>query len=273
MSSTTTAVDPRPVLRDTRQASAKRPVIRQLFATIAPRYDWFNRLASLGLDQRWRRQAIALGGIAPGQEVLDVCTGTGDLALLCARRLGGRGRVTGIDVTPAMLREAERKARQLGFGVAPSTRPDGLAREVATPDAPAGLRWLEGDAESLPFADASFDRVLIGFSTRNLGDLAAGLREMVRVLRPGGVLVILETGYPANPLLRAAYRVFLLTVARAIGLLLTGRLWPFTYLARSVQQFLTPAEMVARLQMLKTQVQYVPLSFGLASLYVAAKIP
>ena len=247
---TTASVDPRPVLQDTRHARMKRPVVHQLFASIAPRYDWFNRLASCGLDQRWRRLALELGGVAPGQRVLDVCTGTGDLALLCAARLGGQGSVTGIDFTREMLNQAERKGRRRG----------------------ARITWCQGDAEALPFPDGGFDRVVIGFSTRNLTDLTAGLGELVRVLRPGGVLIVLETGYPANPLLRAGYRLFLLTFARAIGLILTGRLWPFTYLARSVQQFLTPQEMVERLQSLKTQVQYVPLSFGLASVYLATKI-
>ena len=95
---------------------------------------------------------------------------------------------------------------------------------------------------------------------------------MVRVLRPEGQLLILETGYPSNPVVRFGYQLFLFTIARLIGLLLTGRVWPFTYLARSVKQFLTPAQMVERLQQLQTQVEYVPLSYGLASLYIATKL-
>ena len=227
----------------------KRMFVQRLFTSIAPRYDWFNRLASCGLDQRWRRRALVLGGVAPGQQVLDVCAGTGDLALLAARAQRGLGAVVGVDRNREMLTFACHKQR---------------ARHLA-------VTWLQGDAESLPFASGRFDRVLVGFSTRNLSDLAAGLQEMVRVLRPGGRLVILETGRPANPLVRAGYQAFLFTFARAIGFLLTGRTWPFTYLARSVKQFLTPAQMVDRLQRLKTQVQYVPLSNGLASLYLVTK--
>jgi demethylmenaquinone methyltransferase/2-methoxy-6-polyprenyl-1,4-benzoquinol methylase len=98
-----------------------------------------------------------------------------------------------------------------------------------------------------------------------------GLREMVRVLRPHGRLIILETGSPRHRLLRAGYQVFLFTFARVIGWILTGRAWPFTYLARSVRQFLTPQQFVDRLQSVPTQVQYVPLSYGLASLYLATK--
>ena len=227
----------------------KRTFIQHLFTRIAPQYDWFNRLASCGLDQHWRYHALTQGEVMPGQRVLDVCAGTGDLALLCAERQHGEGLVVGVDMNRAMLAHGMRKQE---------------ARGVA-------IEWLQGDALTLPFADRSFDRVMIGFSTRNLGDLTLGLQEMVRVLRPDGRLIILETGRPANPLVRFGYHLFLLTVARLIGLLLTGRLWPFTYLAKSVQGFLTPQQFVECLQRAQTTIEYVPLSFGLASLYLATK--
>jgi demethylmenaquinone methyltransferase/2-methoxy-6-polyprenyl-1,4-benzoquinol methylase len=229
--------------------SEKRVFIRRLFTKLAPRYDWFNRLASFGMDQGWRREAVRRGDIGPGQRVLDVCAGTGDLAILCAAATGGRGTVIGLDFAAPMLARAARKQQQRGLQIT----------------------WLQGDALSLPFADQSMDRVVIGFSTRNLGDLTAGLREMLRVLRAHGRLTVLETGYPANPIMRTSYQVFLLTVARTIGFLLTGRCWPFTYLARSVRHFLTPQEFVERLQQLGASAVYTPLSGGLASLYVATK--
>jgi demethylmenaquinone methyltransferase/2-methoxy-6-polyprenyl-1,4-benzoquinol methylase len=181
--------------------------------------------------------------------LLDVCTGTGDLALLAAARLQGQGNVVGVDMNEAMLAYARRKSL----------------------NGKSGIQWLQADAQTLPFPDGSFDRVVIGFSTRNLSDLTAGLREMVRVLRPNGQLMILETGRPSNPVIRWGYQLFLLTVARTIGWLLTGRCWPFTYLARSVQQFLTPQEVVRRLEACATRARYVPLSGGLASLYLATK--
>ena len=227
----------------------KRTFVQRLFTHIAPRYDWFNRLASCGLDQHWRRVALSRGGVEPGQRLLDVCAGTGDLAILCARRQRGRGIVIGADMNKAMLRRAQRKqqVRRLSIG------------------------WAQADALALPFPDGSFDRVTIGFSTRNLSDLAAGLREMVRVLRPGGRLIVLETGRPSNPVMRWGYHLFLLTVARLIGVLLTGRLWPFTYLAKSVEGFLTPQQVVERLHRAHTTVEYLPLSGGLASVYLATK--
>ena len=225
----------------------KRSFIQRLFTDIAPRYDWFNRLASVGLDQRWRRQVIQRAEMAPGMRILDVCAGTGDLALLCAQR--GRGTAVGLDFNAAMLGYAKRKQE---------------ARKL-------NVTWVQADALALPFGDESFDRVMIGFSTRNLADLTAGLREMARVLRKGGRLLILETGRPANRLIRAGYQLFLFTVARAIGVILTGHLWPFTYLARSVRQFLTPQQCLQRLREVGTEARFVPLSGGLASLYVAVK--
>lgn len=227
----------------------KRPFIQRLFTEIAPRYDWFNRLASLGLDQRWRRQVVAQARLRPGMRILDVCAGTGELAMLCARGQGDDGTVVGIDFNTAMLAYAQRKQRAVRQRVA----------------------WLQADAQALPFADDSFDRVVIGFSTRNLSDLTVGLREMLRVLRTDGCLLILETGRPANPLIRAGHQAFLFTVARAIGVCLTGRMWPFTYLARSVRQFLTPQQFLEHLTAAGAEASYVPLSSGLASLYIAVK--
>ena len=229
--------------------SEKRAFVHQLFTAIASRYDWFNRLVSLGMDQGWRRRAVELGGVAPGMCVLDVCAGTGDLALLCAERLGVDGMVIGVDFTAPMLQAAVRKTERHRRAV----------------------RWLQGDAQWLPFPAESVDRVTIGFSTRNLSDLRGGLEEMIRVVKRGGHVVILETGRPSNALVRAGYFLFLVTVAPLIGVLLTGRIWPFTYLARSVKRFLTPAQMVALLESCGTQARHIPLSGGLASLYLATK--
>ncbi len=227
----------------------KRSFVQRLFSDIAPRYDWFNRLASLGLDQRWRRETVRRASIQPGMRVLDVCTGTGDLAILCARRRLDHGAVIAIDMNREMLACAQRKQQHRALVV----------------------RWLQGDAQALPFFDGMFDRVLIGFSTRNLSDLTEGLREMVRVLKPRGQLLVLETGRPSHPVIRAGYELFLFTVARVIGVVLTGKLWPFTYLARSVRRFLSPQQCMERLHGLRTDVEYVALSSGLASLYVATK--
>jgi len=227
----------------------KRPFIQRLFTSIAPRYDWFNRLASLGLDQLWRKQLIHRCGIRPGMLILDLCAGTGDLSLMCAARQSGFGLVIGADLNRAMLSIGKKKAIDKGLNI----------------------QWLETDAQTLPFADNTFDRIGISFSTRNLIDLNDGLKEMIRVLQPKGQLLILETGRPENPVLRIGYQIFLFTVVRVIGLLLTGRVWPFTYLAKSVKGFITPEQFLIRLRACRTNAYYLPLSFGLASLYLALK--
>lgn len=234
---------------DVTASREKRAFIQRLFTRIAPRYDVFNRLASCGLDQHWRRVALARGGIAPGQRILDVCAGTGDLAMLAARRQRGAGTVLGADLNGMMLAWAQRKQRAQRLPIA----------------------WVQADALALPFQSDSFDRVTIAFSTRNLGDLTAGIREMLRVVRPGGQLIILETGRPRHPWVRVAYYAFLFTIVRIVGLLVTGELWPFTYLATSVRGFLTPQEFVERLRCAETTAAYVPLSCGLASLFLATK--
>ena len=230
-------------------APEKRRFIHGLFTRIAPQYDRFNRLASLGLDQHWRRRAVELGEVGSGMRVLDVCAGTGDLSMACARRAGPAGRIIGADFNQPMLR--------------------GLTAKAAARQAP--IAGLQADALALPFREGMFDRVTIGFSTRNLADLPAGVREMLRVLKPGGRLIILETGRPANPIVRWGYELFLGTIVRVIGWLLTGCVWPFSYLARSVKGFLPPQEFVALLERCGARARYVPLSCGLASLYLAAK--
>lgn len=227
----------------------KRPFVQRLFTSIAYRYDWFNRLASLGLDQLWRKQLIHRGGIRPGMLILDLCAGTGDLSLMCADGQSGFGMVVGADLNKAMLLIGKKKALDKGLEV----------------------QWLQTDAQKLPFPNGTFDRVIISFSTRNLTDLGEGLQEMVRVLQPGGQLLILETGRPKNPIVRIAYQAFLFTVVRVIGFVLTGRVWPFTYLARSVKGFITPEQFLIHLRACRTNAHYLPLSYGLASLYLAIK--
>lgn len=246
---TATMADTSKMASRSADAGQKRPFIQRLFTDIAPRYDWFNRLASCGMDSHWRSTALRRADLSPGMRVLDVCAGTGDLALLTARRANGSGFVVGLDMNPAMLAYADSKSQTQQLPVS----------------------WVLGDAQALPFPDGSFDRVVIGFSTRNLSDLTQGLKEMVRVLKPQGKLVILETGRPGNVLLRAGYWLFLFTVIPVIGLLLTGRLWPFRYLAQSTKQFITPRQFVERLQSLATEAAYVPLTGGLVSLYLATK--
>lgn len=261
--------------------ASKRKLVQELFGAIAPRYDRFNRVASMGLDRGWRRNTIQQAAITPDMRVLDVCTGTGDLAFLASRQTGARGLVVGVDFTWPMLQGAAQRSRQYAQNVAvggmsPHAGRDhqrGRGRFRGAPQTQAGTRveWLQADALALPFGDGTFDRIVMGFSTRNLADLSAGMRELLRVLKPQGQLWILETGWPSNPLLRVAYWIFLATVARGIGWIITGKLWPFTYFARSVRGFLTPAAFADLVRGCEAQVRHQPLSGGLASLYQITK--
>lgn len=262
---------------------AKRPFIQRLFTDIAPRYDAFNRLTSCGLDQGWRRAALREGQVGPGQRVLDACAGTGDFALLAAACVGESGSVGRWLPPPSALSAPPRVPAPAVVSGGPGERGTPglvvgadlnlamLSRARQKRSRGASVDWLQADTLALPFPAASFDRVTIGFSTRNLVDLDAGLREMVRVLRPGGRLIILETGRPGNAFVRLGYYAYLFTVARAIGWGLTGTLWPFTYLARSVHAFLTPAQMVRALDDSGAPARYLPLAGGLASLFIATK--
>ena len=182
--------------------------VRQMFDRIAPVYDAMNRLMTAGLDRRWRTET-ATAVVHAGDDVLDICCGTGDLALAAAR---AGGRVTAIDFSAPMLERARRKS--------------------------SDIAWLEGDAQSLPFADGSFDAVTIGFGLRNLADAERGLAEMHRVLRPGGRLGILEITRPSG-LLAPFYRFWFDRVIPLAGKVLPGGS-AYSYLPASVRRFPTP---------------------------------
>lgn len=183
--------------------------VRTMFDRIAPVYDVMNRVMTAGLDVRWRRLA-AQAVVRPGDEVLDAACGTGDLAIAC--RKAGAARVTGLDFSEKMLERARRKAQ---------------------------LEWVQGDMLALPFTEATFDAATVGFGVRNVADLELALRELRRVLKPGGRLAILEITQPRGPL----KPFFSLWFDRIVPLL--GRVLPggsaYTYLPASVKRF-PPAE-------------------------------
>ena len=185
-----------------------------MFDRIAPVYDVMNRVMTAGLDRRWRR-LTAEAVVRPGDRVLDAACGTGDLAIEAAR-VGGI--VTGLDFSPAMLARARRKA--------------------------PGLEWVQGDALALPFPDARFDVATVGFGVRNLDDLEGGLRELRRVLRPGGRVAVLEITRPSGPL-RHFYSLWFDRVVPLLGRVLPGGA-AYSYLPASVRRF-PPADALARL--------------------------
>jgi len=207
-------------------ADASRKV-REMFTQIAPRYDLLNHLLSLQLDRLWRaRVARRLRPILsrPDALVLDLCCGTGDLALSLAR--AGMARVVGADFAHPMLTRAKEKADSAR--IAPAS--GGLA----------ALRFFEADALHLPFADCSFDLVATAFGFRNLANYEAGLREIRRVVKPGGTLAILEFVEPPAGLLGNIYRWYFRKILPRVGGFLSGNLSAYTYLPASVSRFFGP---------------------------------
>jgi demethylmenaquinone methyltransferase/2-methoxy-6-polyprenyl-1,4-benzoquinol methylase len=194
--------------------------VQRMFDRIAGPYDIMNRVMTAGLDRRWRELAAEATGLGNGANALDVCCGTGDLAIALARVVGRGGQVTGLDFSSEMLERARRKHRQ---------------------DGAAEITWVQGDATAMPFADNSFSAVTIGFGLRNLPDPEAGLRELARVVRPGGKVVVLEITQPPSGPMKPFYGVWFNRVVPAIGKVLDNS--AYSYLPASVRRFPPPDEL------------------------------
>jgi len=190
-----------------------------MFDRIAGRYDLVNTVLSGGIDGGWRRRAARATGLEPGGSALDVACGSGKLTAVLSRIAGPRGRVVGLDFSPLML-------------------------EIARRDH-AGIEFLEGDALSLPFDDGSFDAATIAFGLRNLSNPVRGLREMLRVVKPGGRPVVLEFVRPPKNLIGSAYRLYLRTLLPAIGGAISGQPTAYRYLSDTVDSYRTPDELRA----------------------------
>jgi len=219
-----------------------------MFDRIAKRYDLLNRLISFGLDRRWRRMLVdALGNLQEGDEVLDVATGTGDIALSIARRLP-RVRVRGLDTSRGMLAVGERK--------------------VWVQRMSDRVVLAYGDAQSMPFEGDRFSASVIAFGIRNVPDRLQGLREMTRCVRPGGRVVVLELSEPRGGLLSALARLQVHYVVPWMGSLLSGAP-EYRYLQRSIAAFPAPASFADLMtQAGLANVSYQRLTMGVAHLYV-----
>jgi demethylmenaquinone methyltransferase/2-methoxy-6-polyprenyl-1,4-benzoquinol methylase len=239
--------------QDRRQAAA---AVRDMFTSIAPRYDLLNHLLSFNVDRLWwRRAARTFRHILqrPGSRALDICCGTGDMAFALLRAAQVRvARVSdpcifGADFSHAMLRRAIEKSRG------------------------TSLRWIEADALCLPVPDATCDLITSAFGFRNLADYDAGLREIFRVLRPGGEVGILDFGEPKG-LIGRVYRVYFKRVLPAVGAVISGVKGPYSYLPASVERFPAPREMLDRMRAAGfTDVSWTPYTFGIAGLYRGRK--
>jgi len=197
------------------------PQVRAMFDRIARVYDLMNSVMTAGLHHQWRRRAADLAGVGPGDRVLDVATGTGDLAVELARRVQPGGQVVGSDFSEEMLALARRKAPELRF------------------------EW--GNALELPYADGEFAAATVGFGARNFSDLEQGLREMTRVVRPGGHVVILEITTPQRPPLSTFFSLWFDRVIPLVGRI-AGDPDAYSYLPNSVKRFPGPEGLAATMQ-------------------------
>jgi len=225
-----------------------------MFTSIAPRYDLLNHLLSLNVDRLWwRRAARTFRHILSRADarILDLCCGTGDMAFALESQVGkSPAQIVGADFSHAMLERARIKSRRKGSQC---------------------LAWIEADALKLPFAGGHFDLVVSAFGVRNLADYDRGLREIARILRPGGECGILDFGEPRGAI-GALYRIYFKQVLPRVGTVISGVRGPYAYLPASVERFPPPDEMLMRMKNAGfAEATWTPYTFGIAGLYRGRK--
>jgi demethylmenaquinone methyltransferase/2-methoxy-6-polyprenyl-1,4-benzoquinol methylase len=224
--------------------------VKHIFTIVAPYVDALSHGFSLGLDKLWRRKAVTLSGIKPGDRVLDICAGTGELAFALLPAVGDRGSITATDFCEHMLSLAVKK------------------KGAGHPN----LTFQVADAKALPFPDSSFDAVTVGFGMRNIPDTILALKEIRRVLKPGGRFVCLELTKPQNPVLRRFYSWYLSRFMPFVSNLVMKSSAPYLYLPRSIEAFYQPPEFR---EVIATNgfgdVRIDSLTMGIATVYRALK--
>lgn len=230
---------------------AKKEGIRKLFDKIAPDYDRLNHILSLNIDKGWRKKAVRqIADEDRPMKVLDVACGTGDFTIEIARKVTPGSEVTGVDISEGMMAVGKEKIRK--------------ARVCA--------ELYVADCEALPYEDNTFDRISAGFGVRNFEHLDIGLKEMSRVIKPDGKLVILELSVPSNPVIRWCYKLYFQKILPAIGGLVSGDRGAYEYLPASVLRFPAPELFI---QMMKDAgfetVEHTPFTLGICRMYVGKK--
>ena len=241
-----------PYRGDTR---CKTEQVRDMFDSIAPAYDFMNRMMTFGIDRLWRRKAVRMLASGPHADILDVATGTGDLALLLARSLRP-ATVTGIDLSEGMLEVARRKASADTGAAASGTK----------------MTFLAADCLHLPMPDATYDIVTAAYGVRNFEHLDTGYREMYRVLQPGAVLCVIELSTPTSPIVKPLYNFYTRRIIPTIGRLVSHDVRAYSYLPESIAAV---PQGNAMLELLReagfSQCTFTPLTFGTCTIYMAIK--
>ena len=230
---------------------SKKEQVAEMFNSISKKYDFLNRFLSVGIDNFWRNKALnELKSISP-QHILDVATGTGDVAIMASRKLNPY-KITGIDISEGMLEIGRKKIEKLN-----------LQNQI---------ELILGDSEAIKYPDHSFDAVTVAFGVRNFQNLELGLSEIRRVLKPGGKLVILEFSKPKSSIIKIFYNLYMKVITPNIGKLFSKNKSAYSYLDASIKKFPEGSEMVNILSGLGYhQSSHKPLSFGICSIYVAIK--
>ncbi|MTV47456.1 demethylmenaquinone methyltransferase [Heliobacillus mobilis] len=233
-------------------AEEKERYIQSTFSTIASRYDLINQVFTFNSDRRWRRKTAYYSAVGIGGTALDVCCGTGELAQALAERVGRRGHVVALDFNHDMLEVAREKQRQ----------------RLLEPQ----IEFIQGNAMELPFEDNRFDAATVGFGLRNVPDYRQALREMTRVIRPGGTVVCLETSKPVSTGLRLLHGLYVDHFIPMLDKMAAGRQGPYAWLARSTQAFLSQEELAQVFRDIGLiNVRYYNLFGGAAAIHVGYK--
>ncbi|MBN2377583.1 MAG: bifunctional demethylmenaquinone methyltransferase/2-methoxy-6-polyprenyl-1,4-benzoquinol methylase UbiE [Sedimentisphaerales bacterium] len=248
-------------LKNPHRLTDKSRRVRQMFDSIAGTYDCLNHLLSFNQDRSWRKRAVQLAQIQPGQDLLDLCCGTGDMALEFINNQPALKSVTGVDFSQNMLELAQKKTNNL------------LAHDTGDRYKNINIKWLRQDATHLNLPDNQFHCVSCVFGLRNLQDLNAGLKEIHRVLKPKGTLLVLEFALPKNPLLNWAYQTYFRLVLPVVGgIIASDRGGAYRYLPESVRSFDTSDQFCSKLQKNDFEVVHTdPLNWGTVQLYLARK--
>ena len=226
--------------------------VMQHFNSVARNYDFMNTLLSFGIHHAWKRTAVRMLKLAPGDRVLDVCGGTGDLAILAAAKVGRAGRVYIYDINRAMIEAGLRK--------------------VFDSEIKGRLQYVQGNAEYISFPDRHFEAAMVGFGIRNVTHMKKGFEEMYRVLKPGGKLMCLEFSKPVWPVFRWLYDFYSFYVMPLLGELIVGSRKAYMHLPESIRMFPLPAELSELLQKIGfSQITYRSLTNGIAVIHLAVK--